>query len=217
MVFISRGIFLFEDQQQKCNSYLLTDALGNLVVVDPTVKTLQDIKQPLADKEDEEQIVAFIFTSVATFNLEAIKNVAENAEHLDIYMDAKDLQFIKRETREELELNGVKFIELTDHLEIHEIVLNVWKMPGITPGAVCLKYKNFFLTGLASALPEDESKYYVNTTWLKEKTWAESLQAFTNKMQPTYFICPYYGPVVRYKQWLVDHPTLNTHLEELMK
>lgn len=217
MVFISRGIFLFADEQNKCNSYLLTDALGNLVIVDPTEATVKQIVQPLSDKEDEEQLVALIFTSVTTFNLAAIKYATEKNEHLDVYMGASDLNFVKKETKEELALNGVTLKELEDHLEIHEIVLNIWRMPGISPGAVCLKYKNFFMTGVATAVPEDASQYCVNTTWLHEKEWAESLKKFTDKMQPTYFICPYYGPVVRYKQWVLDHPTLNTHLEELLK
>ena len=208
MVFISQGLFLFNDKEYKTNSYLLTDNLGNLVIVDPTINNVHEILEPISE---EETVKAILLTDEYLPEYSGIVELVEKYNDIQIYINENaklNLVNFLNEINNQIDWNS-KIIDLPRRLEINEITLNIIPTPGISKGASCFRYKTFYLTGmtlLTHKMPDlsisDIDKHELKIT----------LNNLQQILQPTYFVCPREGNVERFKQVQKSNLELNEFL-----
>ena len=208
MVFISQGLFLFKDKEYQTNSYLLTDNLGNLVVIDPTINNVDSILEPIGE---EENIKAVVLTDEYLPEYSGILKIYKTYKNIKIYINAKardNLIGFLTELDSSINWNEI-VLDLDKRVEIDEITLNVINTPGVSNGAVCLRYKTFYLTGmtlLSNKMPD------LTMSGVDKEELKQTLLNLENLLQPTYFICPREGNVERYKQVQKINLELNNFL-----
>lgn len=209
MVFISTGILLFNDKNYGTNSYLLTDHDGNLVVIDPTLATVNEILKPLENEDDDERVKAVILTSQYLLDYDGISLLINKYPNLDIYINSKDYQGLVDEFKNNnIPIENIK--ELPDRIEIDGLILNVIKTPGITPGSVCVRYKKFLLTGDTLLT---ESMYDITIPDVDVVALKNSINNLINSLEPDYFICPKVGNVTRLKFLLKQNKALEKFIK----
>ncbi|GAA5414941.1 MBL fold metallo-hydrolase [Ureaplasma ceti] len=208
MVYVAMGFFLFNDKNYRTNSYLLTDHNGNLVIVDPTLNTVNEMLEPL-DNEDSETVLAILLTSQYLPEYDGISLLTQKYPNIDIYVGEQDLEGL----RSELESNNIPTTNLKvlpDRIEIGELIFNNLATPGISPGSVCIRYKKFLMTGDTLL---DKDMFDLTVAGVDPVALKHSLEYIQTKIQPDYFICPKTGNINRFNLVLRHNQVLNEFLK----
>lgn len=186
MVIINDNLYAFYDNEFKINSYTLINQIGEIVLVNPTLKTIAEFIEKFEfDSEleintiytennpyDFDDFISYLKTNKIKCHFKILKNFTYSfLEHAD---DDYTFETINSNT---LEIGLYKF--------------SIIKSNGVSENAIILKYKEFAFTGSSLSSSNTYPTIY------NQKQFQNSLKQINKNIPETMLVCPTYGEPTR--------------------
>lgn len=180
MIAITNNIFLFKDNKNNLNTYLVINDNNDFLVINPTIDSLNQIFKKFELESDELINIIFNHNLYLDSYKGLLKHLNEFENPINLYVPDFESLSIKIN-------DNITLINIEHRIEIGFITIICTSFPGLDDSSYIIRYKEFVFTGYCL-----DNKHLI-TQPIDKNQYKDSFMNFINNIPDHYFVCPTIG------------------------